>query len=676
MKINRILYIFMISAILLTAGCNSSGKSESDTKAPSAPVLATAPDVSSGMVSLKWEASTDNIAVTGYRLYRNGVLLVSVSDTVYADTSFSVENNYCYKVSAIDAAGNESALSVETCVNVSMPDTTAPTKPGDVKALSTSVAGFSIKILWSASTDNKQVKGYKILRGGEYLADSSEVSYSDSSVTPGTSYCYTVTAYDEAGNESSASAPVCISAENESNGRIKWSYWTENDISGSIALGSDGTVYAVDVTNLYSLDPDGSLKWKCPHGLEGTLSSPIVSPSGSVYIGTNKGICVIDQNGSVMWRSSTMASPSSIGPYGTCYAEIPSNDVYNPLPTAVAINPDGTVKWTSSDYYWGASAIGFTGTIYGVPTGSALLSSRVWAINPDGSLKWELKSGDYADNENLLIGPHELVFSTTYHYPATGGGVPSGTYLCVADANGTRVGLGSGTKMPSVIDQGGGIYSYSSYKYNDTYRLNIYARDKAGNFKWETASGHFIGYALTVDSGGTLYSTDEDGYLNAIKNGGIRWKSRIGVSYGSPAVADDGTIYAKSSELGIVAIASDSKGISEIGWARGQKNNRNSRAYDYPSYDTEPPSVPSNISGSVTAANVIKLNWEASTDASTLVIGYRIYRNGVYAGMSVSGFTDSGLSLGTEYSYRISAVDCVGHESEQSSEISLSTPAL
>ncbi|ACT04144.1 fibronectin type III domain-containing protein [Paenibacillus sp. JDR-2] len=82
-----------------------------DTTAPTAPSNAAATAVSGSQINLSWTASTDNAGVTGYNVYRNGVLAGTASGTSYSDTGLSASTSYSYTVKAKDAAGNESAAS-------------------------------------------------------------------------------------------------------------------------------------------------------------------------------------------------------------------------------------------------------------------------------------------------------------------------------------------------------------------------------------------------------------------------------------------------------------------------------------------------------------------------------------------------------------------------------------
>jgi chitodextrinase len=102
----------------------------SDTTPPSVPSGLTGTAPSASQVNLSWTASSDNVGVTGYEIYRGSVAIGSVGNvTTYSDTTVSPNTTYSYKVRARDAAGNWSALS--SAVSVTTPSvavlTFAPT---------------------------------------------------------------------------------------------------------------------------------------------------------------------------------------------------------------------------------------------------------------------------------------------------------------------------------------------------------------------------------------------------------------------------------------------------------------------------------------------------------------------------------------------------------------------
>jgi chitodextrinase len=82
-----------------------------DTTPPSVPTgLKASPAASS--VTLTWVPSTDNVAVKGYRVLRNGKRIATTSVTTsYVDMQVTPSTTYRYRVKAFDAAGNVSAAS-------------------------------------------------------------------------------------------------------------------------------------------------------------------------------------------------------------------------------------------------------------------------------------------------------------------------------------------------------------------------------------------------------------------------------------------------------------------------------------------------------------------------------------------------------------------------------------
>ncbi|WP_394845097.1 discoidin domain-containing protein [Pendulispora brunnea] len=82
-----------------------------DTEAPSAPAALNSAGVTTSGVELRWNASTDNINVTGYDVLRNGAVVATTQSSPYTDSGLSPATSYTYTVRARDAAGNLSASS-------------------------------------------------------------------------------------------------------------------------------------------------------------------------------------------------------------------------------------------------------------------------------------------------------------------------------------------------------------------------------------------------------------------------------------------------------------------------------------------------------------------------------------------------------------------------------------
>jgi hypothetical protein len=136
-----------------------------DITPPTAPKSLTTTMLSNTSVSLAWGGETDNVAVTGYTVYRgaNGATptpFASASSSPYVDSTLQSAVTYCYYVTARDAVLLFSPPSPTVCVTTN--DTKAPTVPTNVAASGTTAP--TISVTWSPSTDIVGVSGYNVQR--------------------------------------------------------------------------------------------------------------------------------------------------------------------------------------------------------------------------------------------------------------------------------------------------------------------------------------------------------------------------------------------------------------------------------------------------------------------------------------------------------------------------------
>ncbi len=182
---------------------------QSDTTPPSVPTNLKTTSVSATTISLAWTASTDpDSPVSGYDVFRNNVLIGSAQGTTYLDANLTPSTSYGYSVAAFDPPGNVSAQSTPlTVMTLSLPDTTPPTVPSNVTASSPSPT--SITLAWSASTDpDSAVAGYQVFRNSVQIATLAGTTFTDTNLTPNTTYGYSVAAFDPTGNLSAPSAMI------------------------------------------------------------------------------------------------------------------------------------------------------------------------------------------------------------------------------------------------------------------------------------------------------------------------------------------------------------------------------------------------------------------------------------------------------------------------------------
>ena len=182
-----------------------------DTEAPSVPTAVAAADITQTTAKVTWDASTDNVGVVGYNVYVNEAKVNAspVTVTEYDLTGLTEATEYTVRVTAVDAAENESARSeavtFTTLEAEEETDTEAPTAPAEVKA--TEVTETTAKLTWNEATDNVGVAGYNVYvneaKVNEELVAGTEFALTD--LTEATEYTVRVSAVDAAGNESARS---------------------------------------------------------------------------------------------------------------------------------------------------------------------------------------------------------------------------------------------------------------------------------------------------------------------------------------------------------------------------------------------------------------------------------------------------------------------------------------
>ncbi|MGB7921921.1 MAG: hypothetical protein WCF57_01620 [Pyrinomonadaceae bacterium] len=187
-----------------------------DTAAPTAPPSLTATPVNSTTINLSWTASTDNVGVTSYKVFRDGgaTPIAVLSTTSFSDTGLGVGTTHSYTVRAYDATGNQSAASPAAAATTFGADLTAPSVPTGLTA--TGASASVIDLSWTASTDNIGVAGYKVFRNGgatEIATVTTGTSFSDTGLAVGSTHSYQVLAYDAAGNQSAKSTSASATTQ-------------------------------------------------------------------------------------------------------------------------------------------------------------------------------------------------------------------------------------------------------------------------------------------------------------------------------------------------------------------------------------------------------------------------------------------------------------------------------
>ena len=180
-----------------------------DLESPSIPQNLLVESVTSDTVSLSWDASTDNIGVAGYRVYRDKQLVQEVQGEQFTDTGLTEDAEYTYEVRAFDIAGNQSEASNEVFARTSVSvDDEAPTIPLNLKV--ENVTTDTVSLSWGASTDNIGVAGYRVYRDKQLVQEVQGEQFTDTGLTEDAEYTYEVRAFDAAGNQSEVSNRINV----------------------------------------------------------------------------------------------------------------------------------------------------------------------------------------------------------------------------------------------------------------------------------------------------------------------------------------------------------------------------------------------------------------------------------------------------------------------------------
>lgn len=173
-----------------------------DNVPPSNPSNLVQTGVSGGSVNLSWNASSDNIALLGYVVYRDNLSIITTSGTSFNVGGLQQLQTYKFYVRALDLAGNLSLLTTNTITSRTL-DVSPPSTP-------TSISGIvlnetTIRISWANSIDNGTVTGYRIFRNGTFVGTALSNSFTATGFVLGINEQFRIRAIDQAGNLSSNS---------------------------------------------------------------------------------------------------------------------------------------------------------------------------------------------------------------------------------------------------------------------------------------------------------------------------------------------------------------------------------------------------------------------------------------------------------------------------------------
>ncbi len=339
------------------------------------------------------------------------------------------------------------------------------------------------------------------------------------------------------------------------------------------------------------------------------------------------------QEGTLRWKFNTQYSDELREDVCLGY----DGSIYTPPPGFYALNPDGTIQWSTS-YFDVAPVVGTDSTIY-------ITNTSLKAYKPNGILKWStpVYSSVFDAAVGIALGPDGTIYlgggDTTLRAFDTQGN-PKWTIKLQAITVAVAVNQKYGTIYASsyfttgslyainpnstiawqintdnpfgnniAIDDNGMIYAgningnlYCIYPngivkwtyatggevvvcpvtgidgtiYVGSFDNYFYAINPDGTLKWTYLTGGIIDAAATVGNDGIIYFGSYDGYTYALNpDGTLRWKYQASYTSSCPCIGTDGTLYIGCEDGYLYAIHCSSTGLANSTWPRAGHDNQN-----------------------------------------------------------------------------------------------------
>lgn len=340
-------------------------------------------------------------------------------------------------------------------------------------------------------------------------------------------------------------------------GTVKWtitkSWWVGGD---GMVISGNGILYLHDSFELLAIQiDDGSRIWSHQITEATNFSSsssprgslvPAISEDGTIYMVTREFTLVaVNPNGTRKWTfeleeseppfDREANSSPNIGPDGTIY--------FNANGVLYAVNPDGTSRWTI-DLGWHSSSpvIGEDGMIY-------VGQYALYSIYPEnGTVKWscEEPAAEYDLHcvSTPVIGDDGTIYYNTRLFHG---------YLVAVNPNGTLKWFfeisEDGMQSTPALGHDGTIYVTGNSK--------IHAINPNGTLKWAYPTGAYGEASPAVGGDGTIYTASSDGFFYAFNpNGTLKWRYDLEdnwVFHSSPVICSNGDVYIQTMVRGTYA---------------------------------------------------------------------------------------------------------------------------
>ncbi|OQX00223.1 MAG: hypothetical protein BWK73_49155, partial [Thiothrix lacustris] len=638
-----------------------------DTQAPTVPTKLAVQALTPVSVTLIWTAATDNIAVKGYQVWRDNVLLGETSTAGFVDNTVKSAGKYSYKVMAMDTSGNLSAASA--ALSVTTKDGTGPTTPTGV--IAEVLTPTQIVLTWEPASDNVGVASYQILRNSVKIGTSTQTRFTDSKAVQNTLYRYQVVALDAAGNTSAPSAVVEVTSGDATAPSAPSNLTAQVNTTQQVRLAWDAATDNKGVTK-YRIVRDGRLL-----GMTALLAyTDTTVQIGRSYTYTIK---ALDAAGNVSLDSNAV----TISPDGICettqlyYQQHVESAMNNCITCHVAGGMGQNTRFilsTAADS--SARNLGAISSVTKILGKQTVLDKVSGKITHGGGAIFAATSTDYTLLSNLL-GQLETPGQCT-NVPDVNEPVMTASLAAnCASCHGTS-GVSAGPATPGLGGMGKQYLSKVLTDYQSGHRASTvmqriakgYSADEISRLAEFFSQQPFIAAnqetdATQVARGRELHtqycaschtSGGKDVSLTGTRLAG-QWKPYMQHTLKDYAAGRSQTNAKMADAMSLLYKAAGDNGIAAL-----------AEFYASNAKDTQPPEKPTDLEAVSYTPTSTTLTWIDSSD-DWGVLHYDIYRDGVWVGKtSFNTFTDSGLKTG-KYQYTVVAVDIFSNRSVASDAV-------
>ena len=353
----------------------------------------------------------------------------------------------------------------------------------------------------------------------------------------------------------------------------KWEFTATGAVTGALALGNDGTVYAAGEDGiLYALDASGNLKWKFEAGR--MITAPAIGADGTIYVSNEEErIFAINPTGTQQWAQG--GGPFADKQPGWKAAAIDQSHLYTPWRGSIR-----AIQLGNGAFDW-PTGIGFErgGSVSILPNGLVIYpgNGRLDAADFAGRTQWEYPvmnpplsvdmitrtAGRIAPGDFWLDSGIAVALDGTLYVCATGSRLvalaPDGTYKWEFKSK-----VYSINKATPVISADRTIYFSSGDG-------TLYALNPEGTQKWATNTGALIAATPMLAADETVYVVNGAGLVAVSPEGKIL--ERVAIAGGlqsSPTLAPDGTVYVATGSGKILAFAGTHGALMDSPWPKFQ----------------------------------------------------------------------------------------------------------